>query len=254
MTNPGNTSLPQRPTPGIDLVWGVVSTLLLAGWIYAQMGPMFALGGVIGIFVHEYGHVLAINRAGMGPGKIHIIPFLGGAASWKTPPDSEYTGALVALAGPAFGMVAALPFLIIAKVTGEMEWLKAAFFISFLNLMNLLPAPPLDGSKVLGPVLARGHPLLERGALLLIGGAVVVWALSRQSWIFAGLVGISMIGALSRGPMRLPSRPLAGREALSLLAFFTATVFLCLVALQAIADGLDKDNPFVLLSSLVSFR
>ena len=253
MTNPGNT-VPQRPTPGIDFIWGLVSTALLAGWIWWQMGPMYALGGVIGIFVHEYGHVLAINRAGMGPGKIHIIPFLGGAATWKTPPDSEFTGALVALAGPAFGMVAALPFLVIATLTGEPEWLKAAFFISILNLMNLLPAPPLDGSKVLGPVLARGHPTLERGVLLLIGAAAVAWAVSRQSWIFAGFVAISMLGAFSRGPMRPPSRPLETREAFSLMAFFTATVFLCLVALQAIAEGMGRDNPFELLSGLVSFR
>ena len=161
---------------------------------------------------------------GMGPGKIHIIPFLGGAATWKTPPDSEFTGALVALAGPAFGMVAALPFLVIATLTGEPEWLKAAFFISILNLMNLLPAPPLDGSKVLGPVLARGHPTLERGVLLLIGAAAVAWAVSRQSWIFAGFVAM---GALAI-PDTAPLHPYAG---LAQRVVIVGVTFPCLVLL-----------------------
>lgn len=254
MTNPGNTTLPQRPSPGVDFVWGIVSTLLLAGFIWLSMGPMYALGGVIGIFVHEYGHVLAINRAGMGPGKIHIIPFLGGAASWKTPPDSEYTGALVALAGPAFGMVAALPFLALTRWTGDTAWLQAAFFITVLNLVNLAPAPPLDGSKVLGPVLAKAHPMLERAALVIVGALAVWWAVSRGSYIFAGFVGISILGSLRRGPIRPPSRPLEAGEAVSLSAFFAATVFLCLMAMQVIADGLGQDNPLALLGQLLSFR
>ncbi|MDB5430674.1 MAG: peptidase [Caulobacter sp.] len=255
MSNFGNQrTLQQGPSPAGQLVWGVVSTALLAGWIYWQMGPMAALGGVIGIFVHEYGHVLAINRAGMGPGRIHIIPFLGGAASWRTPPDSEYTGALVALAGPAFGMVAAIPFLVIAKVTGQAMWLEAALFISIINLLNLAPAPPLDGSKVLGPVLARVHPMLERAALLAVGGLAIVWALSRHSYIFAAFVGISIMGSLGRGGIRAPSRPLSGGEQLSLVGLFAATVFMCLVTLQIIADGLGKSSPLDLLANLVRFH
>jgi Zn-dependent protease len=254
MTQFGNRTLPERPNPGVDFVWGLVSTAIMAGFIWLSMGPMYALGGIIGIFVHEYGHVLAINRAGMGPGKIHIIPFLGGAASWKTPPDSEFTGALVALAGPAFGMIAALPFLVLTKVTGDQAWLQAAFFIAVINLLNLAPAPPLDGSKVLGPVLARIHPMLERVALVAVGGLAVWWAVGRGSYIFAVFVGISILGSLSRGPIRPPSRRLEAGEAVSLVAFFAATVILCLMAFQVIADGLGKDNPFVLLSDLVSFR
>jgi Zn-dependent protease len=254
MTQSGDRTLPKQPDPGAAFIWGMVSTAILAGFIWLSMGPMYALGGVIGIFVHEYGHVLAINRAGMGPGRIHIIPFLGGAASWKSPPDSEYTGALVALAGPAFGMVAALPFLVATKVTGQPEWLKAAFFIAVINLLNLAPAPPLDGSKVLGPVLARIHPMLERAALILVGALAVWWAISTGAYIFAAFVTISLLGAFRQGPIRLPSRPLDAGEAVSLVAFFAATVFLCLMAFQVIADGLGRDNPFELLSSLVSFR
>jgi Zn-dependent protease len=247
-------ALPKAPSPGNPLAWGVLSTLLLAGWIAWQMGPIYALGGVIGIFVHEYGHVLAINRAGMGPGRIHIIPFLGGAAVGKRPADSEFTGALVALAGPAFGMLAALPFLLATKLTGDARWLQAAFFIAVINLLNLVPAPPLDGSKALGPVLARIHPWVERGALLAVGVLAILWAINHKSYILAGFIGISVFGAMRGNALRAPSRPLSGGEPIAVVAFFAATVCLCLVTLQIVADGLGRDSPLDLLGSLVKFH
>ena len=66
--------------PGQSLIWALVSTALLAGLLWWLMGWVYALAGIVGLLVHEYGHVLAMNRLGMGPARIYIIPFLGGAA------------------------------------------------------------------------------------------------------------------------------------------------------------------------------
>lgn len=250
----GAPARPDQPNTAGDIVWGVVSTLLLAVWIGWTAGPMYALGAIFGLFVHEYGHVLAINRAGMGPGRIHIIPFLGGAATSKRGPDSDFTGALVAVAGPAFGMLAVLPFLAIAHIAGQKAWLEAAFAISIINLLNLVPAPPLDGSKVLGPVLAKVHPVLERVVLIAIGAAAILWAINRGSYIFAAFVGLSVIMSAGRADLRPPARPLQGREPLGLVAFYLGSVGICLVALQVIAVSLGKANALDLLAILVSFK
>ena len=37
-----------------------------------------AVAGMIGLFVHEGGHMLVINALGCGPSRLRIIPFLGG--------------------------------------------------------------------------------------------------------------------------------------------------------------------------------
>src|SRR3954468_24059053 len=101
---------PAAPSRGSALLIGLISTALLFGWIAWNMGWVWALAGVVGVFVHEYGHVLAINAVGAGPGRIHIVPFFGGAASWSRPPSSEFKSVLIALAGPVFGLVAMAPF------------------------------------------------------------------------------------------------------------------------------------------------
>ena len=117
-------SVPNTPTSSSDtrvatppedkgqpLIWSVLSTLLLGGFIWWISGSwVIAVAAIVGLFVHEYGHVLAMNRLGMGPARVYIIPFLGGLARGQRMPKSEWDGVLVSLAGPAFGLLAALPF------------------------------------------------------------------------------------------------------------------------------------------------
>ena len=91
-----------------------------------------------------------------------FIPFLGGLTIPSRPPPSELSGVMIALAGPALGILMVLPQVGVFHLTGDPQWLIGAFFVTILNIFNLFPAPPLDGSRVLGPVLARVHPNLER--------------------------------------------------------------------------------------------
>lgn len=227
---------PQNP------VWAVVSTLLLGGFLWWVTGTwVAALAGVFGLFVHEYGHVLAMNRLGMGPAHIHVIPFLGGLAKGQRAPTSEWHGVLVSLAGPAFGLLAALPFVVAWMVTGGDAWLFGAFFIAMINLLNLVPAPPLDGSKALGPVLARVHPMLEKAALIAVGVAVVYWGVTTGRWILAAFLAIAIIGHLRRGGWRPDERPLTPPEAGKSLGLYLLTGAACAAAaiapLALMTDG-----------------
>jgi Zn-dependent protease len=220
---------PARRDGGIG--WALVSTALLAAWLTYLMGWRAALAAVVGVFVHEFGHVLAMNALGMGPGRIHIVPFLGGAATSRLPADTEFKGVLVALAGPVFGLLAMIPFFVAADWTGERAWLAGAAVVAFINLVNLAPAPPLDGSKALGPALARIHPVLEKAALLLVGGAAVVWGLRGGSWLFAAFVAISLVAALKQARIRPHARLLNGPEWGGSVILYLAALALCLGAL-----------------------
>src|SRR5690606_20658993 len=137
-------------------VWAVVSTLLMAGFLWWITGSVVVAGAVLfGLFVHEFGHVLAMNRLGMGPARIYIIPFLGGLAKGQREPKSEWHGVLVSLAGPAFGLLAMIPFVGAGLALSSPEWLMGAFFIAMINLLNLLSAPSLVGFKALGLEMKR---------------------------------------------------------------------------------------------------
>lgn len=223
-------------------LWAVISTLLLGGliWYVTQSGVM-AVALIWGLFVHEYGHVLAMNRLGMGPARIYIIPFLGGVAKSQRLPQSEWHGVLVSLAGPAFGLLAAIPFFALFIATGQGMWLLGAAVIAAVNLINLAPAPPLDGSKALGPVLARIHPMVEKLAMLAVGALVVWWGLTTGRWILAAFLAIALIGHLRRGAWRPDGRPLSLRESAFSVGLFVVTTAACagvgLAALMPLGNG-----------------
>lgn len=237
---------PRSAEPPLDKgqhpVWALVSTLLLGGFIWWVSGSwVIAVAAIWGLLVHEYGHVLAMNALGMGPARIYIIPFLGGVAKSQRLPKSEWDGVLVSLAGPGFGLLAAIPFFGGFIATGHGEWLLGAAVIAVINLVNLAPAPPLDGSKALGPVLARIHPNVERGAMVLIGALVVFWGITTGRFILAAFLAIALIGHLRRGAWRPEGRPLTGREAAQSVGLFLAAAAACagvgLAALMPLAGG-----------------
>jgi len=229
---------------GQNPVWAIVSTALLAGFIWYVSGSVVVAGAAIfGLFVHEYGHVLAMNRLGMGPARIYIVPFLGGVARSQRLPQSEWHGVLVSLAGPLFGILATLPFFAGWFLTGQQAWLVGAFAIAMINLVNLAPAPPLDGSRAIGPVLARIHPMLEKGAMVLIGVVVVVWGITNGSYIFAAFLAFALIGHLRRGAWRPEGRALTGEESGRSVGLFVVTVLICggaaLAALIPLAGSVE---------------
>ncbi|WP_332625055.1 site-2 protease family protein [Brevundimonas sp.] len=206
----------------------VLSTLLMVGFLwFLTQSWVIAVSLMFALLVHEYGHVLAMNRLGMGPARIYVIPFLGGLAKATHEPKNEWIGVLVSLAGPAFGLLAMVPLVAIGLATGDGQWMAAAFFVAMLNLINLVPAPPLDGSKALGPVLARVHPQLEKLVLLVIGVAVVVWGITTGRYILAVFLGLAIWGHLSKGGLRSVTGPLSWKQAGLSLGLFVLTAVAC---------------------------
>lgn len=223
-------------------VVAIGGTALFLGFIWWVTGSwVMAVAVIFGLFVHEYGHVLAMNRMGMGPARIFIIPFLGGLAQGQREPKSEWHGVLVSLAGPAFGILAAAPFFALWIATGVGDWLLGAAAIAAINLVNLAPAPPLDGSKAIGPVLAKIHPWVERAAMIAMGAIVVYWGLATGRWILAAFLAIALLGHLRRGAWRPEGQPLSGGQAASSVGLYLLTAVICaavgLAALVPLAEG-----------------
>ena len=141
------------------------SMLLSAGVYWTIWGWKFAVGVVLSIYVHEMGHVQALQRYGIKATAPMFIPGVGAVVRLKQYPADRREDARVGLAGPIWGLGAAAVAFGVYRATGSGMWGAIAHFGAWVNLFNLLPVWQLDGG--------RGFRALTR----------------TQRWIAAALIG-----------------------------------------------------------------
>lgn len=111
------------------------------------------------ILIHEYGHVWQMKRYGMKTKGVYLTP-IGGIAVADSTIKSYWQEVVIALMGPAFGIVYGFVMAGLFLVTGEPNFLLATKIIGFIHLFNFLPISPLDGGRVTKAVLIAIHPIL----------------------------------------------------------------------------------------------
>ncbi|MFN0134732.1 MAG: site-2 protease family protein [Phycisphaerae bacterium] len=164
------------------------SMLVSLGAYWAIWGWKFALGLVVSIYIHEMGHVAALTRLGIKATPPMFIPGLGAMIRLKQYPTSPREDARVGLAGPIWGLGAALAAYGVSLASGSLAWAAIAKVGAWLNLFNLLPVFGLDGARgfrslvrwqrwtvalaFVGAWMATGDGLLLLLALVAIGVAV----------------------------------------------------------------------------------
>jgi Zn-dependent protease len=125
-------------------------TMLVSIAAYSVVfGWTFAVGFVVLLFVHEFGHVIQLRREGIKASAPMFIPFLGAVISTRSLGDNALAEARVGLAGPVLGSVGAAVCVLLWHLTGNDFWRALAFTGFFLNLFNLLPVVPLDGGRAM---------------------------------------------------------------------------------------------------------
>jgi len=150
-------------------LFGTVGTMLLATGVYAIVfGWRYAVGIVAMLFVHEMGHYLAARQRGVNVGMPTFIPFVGAWIELKQRPHDAETEAYIGLAGPMVGTVGAIGAYFLARNYGTSWLLAVAYTGFFINLINMIPLPPLDGGRITAVLSPRiwllGVPII--GALL----------------------------------------------------------------------------------------
>ena len=113
----------------------------------------------LSLLAHEFGHALQARREGIEIDGITLWLF-GGVARFKGSFRSAGAEFRVAIAGPLVSLALGVLFILIALIPGIPSVVDGvAAWLGYINLtllvFNLIPAPPLDGGRVLHAALWR---------------------------------------------------------------------------------------------------
>jgi Zn-dependent protease len=161
----------------------LLTMLLSMGVYWTAWGWRFALGLVLSIYVHEMGHVAALQRYGIKATPPMFIPGFGAMVRLNQYPANPAEDARVGLAGPLWGLGAAVVCYGVFLATASPFWAAIARAGAWINLFNLLPIWQLDGG--------RGFSALSSGQRFVLVAAIAA------AWFGTGeglLVLLGMVG------------------------------------------------------------
>jgi len=200
---------------GLTKLSTLSSMALFLGFDARFFGWPLALGIVLSIYVHEMGHVAANRRHGIQTTAPMFIPGFGALIVSRQAFHSEWVEADIGLAGPLWGLGAAIAEYAIFRATGNPFWATLTQWCALINLFNLTPVWQLDGAHAF-KAMARAHRLTATAAL------VAALALSGQRMLWLPILGASWavftMRPSSRADRRAVGYYVALTGALSLLA------------------------------------
>lgn len=151
-----------------------------------RYGWPWATALVVLLLVHEMGHFIFMKLAGLNPKAPVFIPFFGAFVAMDKLPEKESTRAWSALAGPLLGGASAVVCFYWAMANHVEYLVHASYFGILLNLLQLVPARPLDGGFVMeavapwfrvpGALLMLALGFFMEAWLLMILGAISLFA------------------------------------------------------------------------------
>jgi Zn-dependent protease len=166
--------------------WSTLASMLLSLGVYwTAWGWKFALGIVISIYIHEMGHVVALRRFGFKATAALFIPGLGAVIRLQQRVANPREDAAIGLAGPIYGLGAALASAGLWVATKHPIFGAIASVGAWINLLNLTPVWTLDGGRAFH-ALSRG----QRWLCALAAGAS--WYFVRDGMLLLLLIVIGL--------------------------------------------------------------
>jgi Zn-dependent protease/CBS domain-containing protein len=147
------------------LVWTLESGIFpstnpgLSHGTYIAMAIVATFVFVVSLLLHELGHALRARREGIEIEGITLWLF-GGVAKFKGMFPTAGAEFRVGIAGPLVSLLLGVLFVLIALINGLPESVDGVVsWLGYINLsllvFNMIPAPPLDGGRVLHSALWR---------------------------------------------------------------------------------------------------
>ena len=163
---------------GLTKLSTLSSMALFLGFDARFIGWQLALGLVLSIYVHEMGHVAALHRHGVKASSPMFIPGLGAFIRSQQQIHGEWAEADIGLAGPIWGLGAAVVSYAIYRATGVAYWSTLAGWGALVNAFNLIPIWQLDGAHAF-KAMSRAHRVTAAATLL----AAAVLSGQRLFWL-----------------------------------------------------------------------
>ncbi len=167
---------------GLTKLNTLLSMLLSLGVYTAIYGWKFALGLILSIYVHEMGHVYWLRRYGIAATAPMFIPGFGALIRLRQYPANPVQDARTGLAGPLWGLGAALFAWGAGLLTSQPTWFAIARAGAWINLFNLIPIWQLDGGRGF-----RALTRHQRGIALVT--ALVMWAITEDTMLLLVALG-----------------------------------------------------------------
>ena len=222
----------------------------LAGWAWL-FNLEVAICIIAALFIHEFGHVLAMRQCGMKVKGIYLIPFLGGVAVSEQA-KTRWQDYKISMAGPVVGSLGA--------VVGWLAWLMTehqtlAIFTAIsllLNIFNLLPIVPLDGGQAIKAIAYSKPGKLGHMIMLFLSATLVAaaFAFGLHLLVFFGILGA--VDLLANGSQEYKrQRPMNtyGISVCTALYFLVIAVLVALSVIMASTGIAGANLPLVFLSS-----
>lgn len=151
-------------------------------WSALTWGFIFAIGLFASVVLHELGHSLVAQSAGVKVRSITLM-MLGGVSAIEQIPERPHFEFKLAMVGPLVSLVLGGILLWLRSVTASPDLQFLSYWLGTANItlgiFNLLPAFPLDGGRALRSLLASRMGMV-RGTQLAV----------RLSKVFAVLLGL----------------------------------------------------------------
>jgi Zn-dependent protease len=157
--------------------------IVYARWM-SGAGAGFGIGIVASIYVQEVGHVAALRRYGIDASAPMFIPGFGALVRLKQYPTDAHEEARTGLAGPLWGLVAALGASAVGRIMGSEVATSVASFAATINLFNLIPFWQLDG--------ARGLKATSRNERWGVVAVSALTAIAAHQWMPAIVAGFTL--------------------------------------------------------------
>ena len=214
--------VPRRVQAGL-FAFSVALFLLLGGWFW---GLRFAAILFVVVAIHEFGHYLAMRLSGYRNVQMLALPLVGGVTIGHEATPDAARRAWMSLMGPLPGIVIGWALAIYVLMNGAIGGLayEAALIFLFVNYLNVLPVPPLDGAHVVQELLPVGSARLSAvfiATASLVGAALAFW-LGFKLLAFIALLQLpgvrnrwqlgGVLRALRNDPEMDRSRPAGARQ------------------------------------------
>ena len=161
---------------GLTKIGTLLSMFASFGVYWALYGWPFAAGLVISIYIHEMGHVIELRKFGIPAGAPMFIPGFGAIIQLRGVSLPAVQDSRVGLAGPIYGLGAAIVAAAVYWATGMKIWAVIANLGGVINLFNLIPVWQLDG--------ARGfHSLTSAQRWGVLALTLVLWGITREGML-----------------------------------------------------------------------